>query len=116
MIDDVLAALALESADAILDRNRSLVRTNLATLAEWVDGEPRISWTRPAGGTITLLRYDVDLPSRDFCIGLVEGPGSVMLTPGSALGMEGHVRIGYANGPEVLAEGLPLISEHLRAQ
>ena len=113
MIDDHLASLALEHADAILDRNRSLVRGNLATLTDWVENEPRVSWTRPQGGTITLLRYDADMTSRDFCVGLVEGPGSVMLTPGSALGMEGFARIGYANGPEVLAAGLPLVTEYL---
>lgn len=113
MIDDALASLALENAEAILGRNRALVRGNLDTLATWVEGEPRISWTRPSGGTITLLRYDADLSSREFCVGLVEGSGSVMLTPGSALGMEGYVRIGYANGPEVLAAGLPLITEYL---
>lgn len=113
MIDDHLACLALENAEALLDRNRTLVRGNLATLSTWVDSEPRISWTRPQGGSITLLRYDADMTSRDFCVGLVEGSGSVMLTPGSALGMEGFARIGYANGPEVLAAGLPLISEYL---
>ena len=113
MIDDALAALALEHAGALLDRNRALVRSNLATLAEWVGGEPRISWTRPTGGTITLLRFEADVSSRQFCVGLVEGPGGVMLTPGSALGMEGHIRIGYANTPEVLADGLPSISAHL---
>ena len=113
MIDDALATLALEHADAILERNRTLARENLATLTEWVDGESRISWTRPAAGTIALLRYDADLTSREFCVGLVEGPGRVMLTPGSALGMEGHVRLGYANPPEVLAAGLPRLGEYL---
>ncbi len=113
MIDDALAALALENAEAILGRNRELVRSNLETLSTWVDGEDRISWTRPSGGTITLLRYEAEMPSRDFCVGLVEGVGSVMLTPGSALGMEGHVRIGYANAPEALLAGLPLISSYM---
>ncbi|MEO0495593.1 MAG: aminotransferase class I/II-fold pyridoxal phosphate-dependent enzyme [Actinomycetota bacterium] len=113
MIDDHLAALALEHAEAILGRNRALVRANLDTLAAWVDAEPRISWTRPQGGTVTLLRYDADLASREFCVGLVEGPGSVMLTPGSALGMEGFARIGFGNSPDALADGLPLVTEYL---
>lgn len=113
MIDDALAALALEHADTLLGRNRALVRENLATLSRWVEHEPRVSWTRPTGGTVTLLRYDVDIDSRAFCVGLVEGPGGVMLTPGSALGMEGHLRIGFGNAPESLAVGLPLISAHL---
>ncbi len=113
MIDDALAALALEHAETILARNRSLVRSNLTILSNWLDGEDRVGWTRPLGGTITLLRYDADLSSRDFCVGLVEGPGGVMLTPGSALDMEGHVRIGYANAPEALIAGLPLISRYM---
>ena len=113
MIDDHLAALALENAEAILGRNRALVRANLDTLSTWVDAEPRISWTRPQGGTITLLRYAADLTSREFCVGLVEGPGSVMFTPGSALGTEGFVRIGFGNSPDALAAGLPLVTEYL---
>ena len=36
-----------------------------------------------------------------------------MLTPGSALGMEGYLRIGYANHTEVLREGLRRFSDHL---
>ena len=34
----------------------------------------------------------------------------VMLTPGSAFDMEGHLRIGYANNPDVLKEGLSRMS------
>jgi aspartate/methionine/tyrosine aminotransferase len=113
MIDDHLASLALENAEAILDRNRALVRANLATLAAWVETESRVSWTRPQGGTVTLLRYDADLTSREFCVGLVEGAGSVMFTPGSALGMEGFVRVGFGNNAEVFGAGLPLVTEYL---
>lgn len=113
MIDDHLASLALENAEAILDRNRALVRANLATLAAWVETESRVSWTRPQGGTVTLLRYDADLTSREFCIGLVEGAGSVMFTPGSALGMEGFVRVGFGNNNAAFDAGLPLVTEYL---
>jgi aspartate/methionine/tyrosine aminotransferase len=52
------------------------------------------------------------MTSREFCVGLLEQTG-VMLTPGSAMGMEGYVRIGYANNPQVLADGLPLVSAFL---
>ena len=38
-----------------------------------------------------------------------------MFTPGSALDMEGYVRIGYANHPEVLREGLERFSGFLRS-
>lgn len=112
MVDDLLACIALESSDAILARNRELTRGNLTTLRAWVDAEPHIDWVRPLGGTTALLKYDPPMSSRDLCVGLLESTG-VMLTPGSAMDMEGYLRIGYANNPDVLAAGLPLLSEFL---
>jgi len=112
MVDDLLAAIALESAGAILGRSRAVTRGNLATLAAWLDAQPRISWIRPRSGTTALLRHDLPLTSRDLCVRLVEETG-VMLTPGSAMAMEGYLRIGYANNPQVLAAGLPLLGDFL---
>jgi len=113
MLDDHFASIALEHRDAILKRNRAIVRENLAILDRWVAEEPAISYVKPKGGTVTLLKYDFDLPSRDFCVRLLESEG-VMFTPGSALDMEGYVRIGYANNRAVLEEGLPRVSRFLR--
>jgi aspartate/methionine/tyrosine aminotransferase len=113
MLDDHFASIALEHRDAILTRNRAIVRGNLAILDKWVAEELAISYVKPKGGTVTLLKYDFDLPSRDFCVRLLESEG-VMFTPGSALDMEGYVRIGYANNRAVLEEGLPRVSRFLR--
>ena len=112
MVDDYLACLALESADAILARSRDMTRRNLAVLADWVENEPRIDWVKPASGTTALLRYDADLSSRDFCVQLLEATG-VMLTPGSALDIEGWVRMGYANDTNILRAGLERLSGFL---
>ena len=114
MIDDLFAALALEHADAILARSRRIVRTNLTVLAAWVASEPGISWVKPVAGTTTLLHYANDLPSREFCIRLLEQTG-VFFTPGSAFGLEGCVRVGYANSPSILAEGLERTRPFLRS-
>ncbi len=113
MIDDHLAALALEHKDKILARSHAITRGNLEILADWVDAEPLITWVKPRAGTTALLKYDLDMPSEDFCVALLEQTG-VMLTPGSALGMEGYVRIGYANNPEILREGLVRLSGFLK--
>ncbi|WP_119304426.1 aminotransferase [Dongia deserti] len=113
MLDDHFASIALEHRDAILARNRDIVRTNLAFLDRWVAQEPSISYVKPKGGTVALLKYDFDMPSQEFCIRLLEAEG-VMFTPGSALDMEGYVRIGYANNRAVLEEGLARVSRFLR--
>jgi len=113
MLDDWFAALALEARDAILARNRSIVRSNLAILDQWVNAEPAISYVKPAAGTTALLKYTGTEPSEDLCVRLVETAG-VLFTPGSALDIEGYVRIGYANNRTVLEEGLAQVSTFLR--
>jgi len=113
LIDDLLAAIALEHRDALLMRSREIVRTNLAILDDWMASEPSMSYVKPAAGTMALLAYGADLPSRTFCLRLLEETG-VLFTPGSAFGIEGTVRIGYANDRAVLDEGLRRTSAFLR--
>lgn len=113
MLDDHFAAIALENKDKILERSHRITRTNLAILSQWVDGEPLISWIKPKSGTTALLKYDLPISSREFCIRLLEETG-VMLTPGSAMDMEGYLRIGYTNPEADLRKGLQRISRFLK--
>jgi aspartate/methionine/tyrosine aminotransferase len=105
MVDDFLASLALENRAALMRRNHGIVRGNLAVLDGWMAGQPRLSYVKPRSGTTALVKIDVGMPSREFCVQLVEATG-VMLTPGSAMDMEGYVRLGYANNRAVLETGL----------
>ena len=105
MLDDHFATLALDHKDAVLARSQRITRGNLAILSDWVDAEPLISWVRPRSGTTALLKYAHPMPSRDLCIALLAETG-VMFTPGSAMDMEGHLRIGSACGTDVLRQGL----------
>jgi len=100
MINDYFGSMALECRDQILERSRKITRTNLDLLERWVEQEPRIAFTKPKSATIALLKFDMDVSSRDFCKDLLEKTG-VMLMPGSALDMEGYVRIGFANPTEM---------------
>lgn len=112
MIDNHFAALALENRDKVLARSQAITRGNLAVLEAWVAQEPRISWVKPKSGTTALLKFDLPMSSRDFCVDLLKKTG-VMFTPGSALNMEGYVRVGYANTPSILKDGLARVSEYL---
>lgn len=112
MLDDHFAALALENVDRLLARSQKITRENLATLASWVDTQPRVTWVRPRSGTTALLQIDTTLRSKDFCVKLLADTG-VLFTPGSAMGVEGSVRIGYANSPHILTAGLPRVARFL---
>jgi aspartate/methionine/tyrosine aminotransferase len=114
MIDDHFAAIALEHRDALLGRSRDITSRNLEILSDWVDAGPRISWVKPQSGTTAVLRYDMDIPSHELAVRIVTETG-VMFTPGSALGIEGHLRIGYANDTNILTEGLARTSTFLAA-
>lgn len=113
MIDDHLATIALQSADRVLARSRALVRENLAILDAWVADTPGITWVRPAAGTVALLHYAADIPSRQFCADLLADTG-VLFVPGEVFGEEGCVRIGYACDTDTLREGLARVGAWLR--
>lgn len=107
LIDDLLASAALEVAEAILERSRRITRENLAILDAWISGRDDVDYVRPASGTTALLRYSAGLGSYDLCSRLLDSAG-VLFTPGAAFGVEGTIRIGYADDAALLSEGLTL--------
>jgi len=113
MINDHFAAMALENADKVLARSQTITRENLAILDNWVNCESRVDWVKPRAGTTAMLKLDIPMSSREFCIDLLKKTG-VMLTPGDAFDMEGYVRIGYANEREILEAGLSEMSAYLK--
>ena len=112
MINDHFAAIALESASKVLARSQAITRENLAILDSWITNEPRVDWVKPRAGTTAMLKLDIPMSSREFCIDLLEKTG-VMLTPGDAFDMEGYVRIGCANEVDILKSGLKEMSGYL---
>ena len=115
MINDHFAAIALEHADKVLARSHEITRGNLALLAAWIAKEPKVSWVKPRAGTTAMLKLNIPVTAREFCIDLVTKTG-VMLTPGDAFDMEGYARIGFANDTQTLTEGLAALSEYLGTQ
>lgn len=111
-LDELFAAIALENRGQIMERAHRITRGNLALVRDWVAQEPLISWVEPQSGTTALMRYDLPMSSRAFCLALLEEEG-VMLTPGSAMAMEGWLRLGYTNPTADLQAGLAKISAFL---
>lgn len=105
-LNDKLAQIALANRDRIIARNHAIVNANMAVAERWfAEHADLVSWTPPRGGLLALLKYNLELPSRDVSDRLA-GEYSVMLAPGSAFGFEGHLRIGVGQTPDIFAEGL----------
>ena len=114
VLDDALAAVALEHLDAVLERSLGIVRGNLALVDEWIGREARLHYVRPRAGTIALVHYDLDMPSEQFCQRLFDVNGAFVM-PGKAFGVEHAFRLGYACTPDVLEGGLSAVSAYLAA-
>ena len=112
VLDDYFALMALENREKIAIRNTAITRNNLQILDNWVKNERFFSYVKPNAGTTALLKYEFDIPSREFCIQILKNTG-VLFAPGSAMDMEGWVRIGYANDPKILTQGLAVLSAYL---
>lgn len=112
VLDDMIAALALENKEAIFARNREILLKNRAILDKWVNETEGVHYVRPVAGTTALVYYDMDIPSYDLCVRLIKEKG-LLFTPGEAFEMEGAVRIGYAFDSKLLQQGLDKFAEFL---
>ena len=113
MIDERVAAIALQNKDALLARSRRIVRENLSILDAWVNSEPKLHYVKPQAGTTALVYYDYPFESRDFCKRMYDATGA-FVTPGDCFEELRSMRIGYASDQQVLKDGLAAVSRFLR--
>ena len=93
---EILAVIGLRARDAVLERSRRIVASNLVLLDEFFSArDDRLRWVRPRGGSIGFPRLLDDEPIDELAARLVEAEG-VLLLPGSQFGFGGnHFRIGF---------------------
>ena len=113
MFDEAAAAFALAHREALLRRNRAIVRENLAALDAWVAAEPRLRYQKPRAGTTALVYYEADMDSWEFCTRLYHETGA-FVTPGDCFGQPKSFRVGYANDVGTLKAGLAAVSGFLK--
>ena len=109
MFDDAIASIALRHSDAMLRRNQTIVRENLAILDAWVAAHEHFYYTKPKAGTTALVYYDYDVPSYDFCKRMYRETGA-FVTPGDCFEQPHSMRIGYACDKQTLTEGLAALA------
>lgn len=112
ILDEMIATYVLKNRDKLLVKNHLLVKKNLEILDQWVKKEDRVSYVKPKAGTTAFIKYDLDIPSEDFCKNLIKETG-VLTVAGSCFDMEGYFRVGYAFDKDHLATGLEKISEYM---
>ena len=77
---EVLARIALKSRAQILDRNRKIVRANIAALnAFFADYRDLFEWREPDGGCVAFIRYKGAEGVEEFARRVVEESGVLFL-------------------------------------
>jgi len=111
MIADRLVPLAMEARtrERILERTRTIVRTNLPPVEGWIESNPALSYVRPVAGAIVYVDYSLDVEPRALCE-RARLDQSVLLVPGDMFGLGKGFRIGFGFDLERTMKGLERVS------
>lgn len=113
-LDEVVAMAALqpEKYRSLVNQTMSAARVNYDMTSEWMRNNDTFHWVPPSGGFLSFPWYDLDIPSWDLCVRLLDKPYRTYILPGSCYGVEGHVRLGFGPGTpaESMRAGLEQIS------
>ena len=115
-LSDFMARVAVlpGNREKLYARTRKTLQDNLPLMREWVDGfDGRLRFRPPDAGAITLMKYDADISSIEIAE-RVRTRQSVLIVPGSHLGLEGFLRIWMGGREDFLREGLRRVAEELR--
>lgn len=114
IIDDRLAAIAIENKDKIIKRNINKISTGKNILSSWLNSERHVHCVLPNAGTTAFVGYDFNMNSSELCAKLQKDTG-VMLLPGDTMEMDKYLRIGYGNNFSQLKTALDIFSDWIKA-
>jgi aspartate/methionine/tyrosine aminotransferase len=102
-VDELLAVIALRSRETILQRNRELIQANMLVTEAFVERTGLFSFSRPRGGSITLVRLKGGHAAA-FCRHVVDEAGIMLVAAEHFQFGDEHIRLGL--GRADLAQGL----------
>ena len=112
VVHDMLAGIALQHADKILERNRMIVRNNYKILEDWVATHPELSVFKPTAGTTAMVYFDLPVDGWDFCQTLID-EYNTLVTPGECFETPNSIRVGYDCSEKELRDGLAQVDKYL---
>ena len=114
-LSDIIAQTVIAERDRILPRNGAIIAENMAFARQWfAEYADLATWTEPRAGLLAMIKYNLPIDSTTLADGLAKDV-RVMLAPGSSFGLEGYLRVGVGQRPDLFAEGLRRTAAYLAA-
>ena len=102
-----------EKRREVLERGRSLLRTNVPIVQDWVDRHAdNFRMVPPKAGGMAFLGYNLPVNSSELVTRLRQQK-DVLLVAGDWFGMDNYLRLGIGGETAELIEGLDLVDEFL---
>ena len=107
-------ALSPDVRSKILERNRSMLRENLAVMIDWLDSYGDLfQFVPPKAGGMAFMHYDLEINSTELANWL-RTDKSVFILAGDCYGMDRYFRVGVGAEKEFLIAGLGRIRDAFR--
>jgi aspartate/methionine/tyrosine aminotransferase len=118
-LDEVVAMAALRPDKywSLISQTMAAAKVNYDITLEWMRNNDTFQWVPPKGAFLSFPSYNLDIPSWDLCVCLLEKPYRTYILPGICYGLEGYVRLGFGPGTpaESMRAGLDQISSFVAA-
>jgi aspartate/methionine/tyrosine aminotransferase len=102
---ETIALAALRKAPELIQRCRQIVRRNVAVVEEWVARREDVSWVKPDGGTVCMIKLPAGVEGQELS-NLLREKYSTLVVPGEFFWIRGFVRVSCGMDEEVLRAGL----------
>jgi len=114
-LSDIIAQSVIANRERILPRNAAIIAENMSFARQWFKQNANLAtWTEPRAGLLAMMKYNLPIDSTTIADGLARDV-RVMLAPGSSFGLEGYLRVGVGQRPDLFAEGLRLTATYFTA-
>jgi hypothetical protein len=112
-----LAALQPDRYLGLIGQTMAAAKVNFDITSEWMLNNGTFQWIAPRGAFLSFPSYNLDIPSWELCVRLLDPPYKTYILPGSCYGVEGHVRLGFGPGTSAdsMRAGLNQISAFTEA-
>jgi aspartate/methionine/tyrosine aminotransferase len=111
-IDEAVAKRVLIDG-RLVDEAMSIASKNKSIVKGWVERTGGVEWVEPDGGILCFPRLKGVRDTYRFAEHLFDKYGT-LVSPSKYFGVEGHIRICYSSGPEILEGGFEAIDAALR--